>query len=151
MTLPIRNAERHLANLEKVPNGTSQPTGWTEVVRRRTGNNNTNNKVKNVTVGTLNAANIIIKPMEKRAHLHLLHLHPKTTDEDVKAHLRSLKLDDVNVFKINSKSPENYSSFRLTMPFELLERVNSPSNWPSGCKLQRFRFFHTPKTINQVT
>ena len=131
---------------DKVPARIPIPPEWKQVVRKRS-----NNKNSRAVVGDLEAENAQIRAMDKKAHLHLLHMHPDTTEESVAGHLQSLNLSDCMVFKIKSRSPNSYSSFRITMPFDMLNKVNSPSIWPKGAKIQRYRFFHRPASREPTT
>ena len=136
------NATRdHGTRGETIQSGSNKnnpPDEWTQVVRRPV--------KKPAVVGSLAPSeNLTIKARDRKAHLHLSNLHPETECDSVADHLQSFKFEGCIVEKIRPKHPEYYSSFKLTIPFDLLEKINSPAIWPLGAKVRRFRFFQTPR------
>ena len=85
---------------------------------------------------------------ERKAHLHISRIHPDTTTEEIKLHVASKGVENVEVEKLNSLHPQAYSSFKFTIPFDKLKIVNEASMWP--CKTQILCFFFPRKQKSVV-
>ena len=101
-----------------------------------------NNKTK--LIGTSNA-DIGIKAAPKYAYIHVFRLAIGTTSDAVKLHLNKYGINDCEVDKLEPKFPKKYTSFKITLPFSLLENINSPDIWPSDAIIQRFLFLRSKK------
>lgn len=89
----------------------------------------------NFKVGT--GSSTKLKQADRHAFLHVYNLHPSTEEKDIIENL-SLICDKVVCEKLNAKHPDLYSSFKLTVPFERLEEVSDPDNWPCNVRISRF-------------
>ncbi|KAJ3644214.1 hypothetical protein Zmor_026884 [Zophobas morio] len=90
----------------------------------------------------------IIKSAPKKAHLHVYRLHPNATGDHLEQFLQQ-KLSDFQCEKLKSKHPEEYSSFKVPINFDELNKATDPELWPTGTCINRF--FHkgtksTPQT-----
>ena len=118
---------------------TNESTDWRTQKRR-----NRNNK--NKLVGTSNA-DIGIKAAPKYAHLHVFRLAIGTTTDAVKNHLNNSGIKECEIEKLEPKYPKKYTSFKITVPFNLLEKINPPDIWPSQAVVQRFLFLRPKQRI----
>lgn len=94
-------------------------------------------------VGNLNSSDVKIRAVPRTTSLHVYRLHPETSVDDVLSHLES-KFPGVLCEKLNSKFPELYSSFKITVRSDLAEEIMSPSTWPDGTCVNKF-FLQRPK------
>lgn len=90
----------------------------------------------NTTHGT--ATNIELKGSVRYAHLHMYGLEPTTTEADITNYLSAKGINNTKLEKLKSKHPEEYASYKLSVPFEMLEEAKKPELWPSGVRLNRF-------------
>lgn len=96
------------------------------------------NSTKNQVVGQLtDSTTCSLRAAPKLVHFHLTKLHPDTKKEDVLAYT-SDKLSDVTVEQLQSKYPDSYSSFKLSVPEDKSDKVLDPTVWPAGAVLNRF-------------
>lgn len=79
-----------------------------------------------------------IKAATKYAHFHVFRLEPNLSTEDLEAYLKSKKVEDVKCLKITSKRPEEYSSFKVTVPSRLENLILDPMTWPQDVCVNRF-------------
>lgn len=96
-------------------------------------------------VGTQKTNTLNVVPKIKFSHLHVTRLSPDTTVDELKNYFQQHK-QDVTCEKLNSKQPEVYSSFKVTLPAEVLDIVLNPEFWPVGVAVNRF----FPKRRQQV-
>lgn len=102
---------------------------------------------KRVVVGT--AAGSTLRASTTYGYLHVYNLQPGTNVDDVVSHLRLQNITNVQCEGMESKYPERYASFKLTVPLEQLEEIKNPALWPRGSKINRFLLYvgkRTPKT-----
>lgn len=90
----------------------------------------------NTTHGT--GKNLELKGTIRYAHLHVYGFDPKTAEETIIKHLVTNKINNPKIEKLNSKYPDEYSSFKISVPFELLEEAKKPDIWPAGVRINRF-------------
>lgn len=95
-------------------------------------------KQKNLVRGV--AENTTVKGVKPVAHLHVCKLDPATEAEELKKYLLTRNLSDVICTKIESKWPEKYSSFKVSVPFQQLQEATNPHIWPEGTQITRFLF-----------
>lgn len=84
--------------------------------------------------------NCTIKAATRYVHFHAFRLDPDLTDHDLEAYLRNRQIDDVKCTRISSKHPDEYSSFKVTVPARLEEVIVDPKIWPNNACLNRFLF-----------
>lgn len=90
----------------------------------------------NAVVGT--AADKSIRGVPKLAHVHVFKLAPATRVEDLQAFLGEAGFTDAVCTTLPSRYPDDYSSFKISLPFDQLPGIRNPGLWPSGVKLDRF-------------
>ncbi|KAK9680742.1 hypothetical protein QE152_g38853 [Popillia japonica] len=79
-----------------------------------------------------------IKAATKYAHFHVYRLEPNSSSEDLEAYLKSKKVENVKCLKVTSKRPEEYSSFKVTVPSRLENLILDPMTWPQDVCVNRF-------------
>ena len=115
----------------------SGSTGWSEVVKRK-------RSIKKPTiVGT--ATDIGIKAAVQYAHLHAYKLEPNLNADQLKNYLQSVGVQDVMCEKMDSKYPAQYSSFKISVKQDQLEKVKDANIWPKNARINRF-LEHLKKT-----
>lgn len=78
-----------------------------------------------------------LRAAPRLAYLHVFRLCPKTTAEDVSRYIGQL-CTGVAVEMLASRHPEEYSSFKLVVPFQHLEVLKNPNVWPAGTNIKKF-------------
>lgn len=81
--------------------------------------------------------NSSLRAAESYSHWHVYRLHPETKPEDVLAYLQA-DFPKVQVEKLDSVSPEVYSSFRVSVRENDVQKILNPDLWPSGARVNRF-------------
>ena len=99
-------------------------------------------------VGSSTSSAGLLKAAPKKAHIHIYRLMPDTNLEEVMNHIKP-QAPEATVQKLNSRHPENYSSFQVTVDYENRESVMDPGIWPAGTRLNRF--FHLRQNIKPST
>lgn len=109
---------------------------WQEVRRKK---NNTNRTVQNElrVIRGGNKTMDSLRAAPKKIYLHISRLCPETKAEDVQRYLNQL-CQGVMVEKLNSRHPDEYSSFKLTALCEHAAVLKNPDTWPSGTNIKRF-------------
>lgn len=94
-------------------------------------------KKKNNTVyGTVE--NTLIKGVTRYSHFHICKLQPSTCAEDVVKYLESKNICDVKCEKIVSRFPNEYSSFKVSVPFKYKEEITKAELWPQDVGINPF-------------
>lgn len=88
-------------------------------------------------VGTSKTHNLHAVPKIKFSHIHITRLSPETTTSDLENFFNG-NIPNVSCEQLTSRKPEVYSSFKLTLPTEFLEKVLSPDFWPEGIAVNEF-------------
>ena len=135
-------------NVNEDANPSSKVHPWEQAKRRR-------NPKKNLVIGILETAaeiggnsesNFSASKRVSKTNIHVTRVNPKVTVGTVKSYVQ-MKMDrqqDVNgnfecdILQLNSKYPESYSSFKVTVNSNLLSKVMDPTFWPSGVAVRRY-------------
>lgn len=88
-------------------------------------------------MGTLKSDLLHVVPKKQLSHLHISRLSPKTTEADLERFFKQ-HIQDISCEKLNSKQPDVYSSFKVTVPADFLEKALSPEFWPEGVAINKF-------------
>ncbi|KAK5643021.1 hypothetical protein RI129_009188 [Pyrocoelia pectoralis] len=104
--------------------------GWQQQKSRR-------NRANTLTTGTGNGESSL-KGVIKKIHFHVSRLHPNTNANDVKTHLANHSISDAAVEQVDSKHPQLYTSFKVSVLPEFKENILTPTNWPLGICINRF-------------
>ena len=93
---------------------------------------------KQVLIGGRNSSEISnIKTVSKKAFLFVTRIDPSTTNDVIQEYIQS-SFPEATCEQLNSKFPDIYSSFKVTINAENLDRAFDPSVWPQGDMVTRF-------------
>lgn len=81
-----------------------------------------------------------IKAAIRYKHLYVNRLEPNLSDTKLEEYLNTKGLTNVKCTKMNSKYPEEYSSFKVSVPIQLTELARDPNIWPENVCINPF--FH---------
>jgi len=99
--------------------------------------NQKSNTFKNISIqGTNKDANI--KGAPKWRSFHAYRLSVDTTVESLKKHLEDKNISAVKCEKLNSKHPDEYTSFKISAPSNQTELLLDPKIWPEGVLINHF-------------
>lgn len=133
-----------IAQAQALPGRDQSDGPFTEVRNRRgKGHQRINRPItgKNeATTGGLNSGQLL-------SFLHVYKLHPHTTEVELNNYLKQA-FPEVTSEKLNSRYPNYYSSFKVTIHEEHLNTAMDPSFWPKGVLVNRF--FHKRKTQDKI-
>ena len=81
-----------------------------------------------------------LKGVAPQHHLHVYRLARDTSCEDIKNYLQAKNLKINKCEKLQSKYPNEYASFKLSVPENEAAKITNPDLWPVGVRINRF--FH---------
>lgn len=70
--------------------------------------------------------------------MHVCGLQPTTTEKEIDEYLRGKSINNIKCEKITAKRPDEYASFKISVPNDYLETTKQPELWPSGVRVNRF-------------
>lgn len=85
-----------------------------------------------------NATNTSIQGVAKHVDFHVYRLDPKATRDDVISHLGSMGITNVRCERMQAKYPDEYSSFKVSIPAGKIEDFKKPEMWPEYVCINRF-------------
>lgn len=98
------------------------------------------NRLKDIIYGAKGASNPgDLKGVPRLGFIHVSKLDPATTPDAVETYLKQI-VPGCRCEQLDSKHPDVYSSFKITVPYDNITQVMNPSIWPTGARLDRF--FH---------
>lgn len=140
--VPSSNNTRPVQKISNNDHDTKQEDPFIEVKSRK------HRRSNKPIVGTNdNRVDQLIKPADTKAFLHVYKLHPSTTTQNMIDFLKPI-FPDVEVSKLDSRYPEYYSSFKVTVKETMLAAATSPTLWPKGTCVNRF--FHRKTTSAKI-
>lgn len=133
----VKSSETEQSDINGVNSENSTPTTskslWTEVVRRKT-----NNKRPPV-IGNITDSSIKLMGVPKYVSLHVYRLGPGTKSAQVIDFIKP-KFPEAKCEQLNSRNPEEYSSFKVDIYEENLNSALDANSWPSSACVRRFFF-----------
>nr|CAI5832057.1 unnamed protein product [Callosobruchus analis] len=108
-------------SVQGMGNQTTEETPWKEVRNRRR-----SSQGRNLVIGK-NAENNSVRGLEKRVVLHVSRVDPSVNIEDMESFLK-LNFPEVAVERLQSKFPEIYSSFKVSISQENFSYHRKDSN-----------------------
>lgn len=78
------------------------------------------------------------------SHAHISNLSPDVTEEKIIQYLNKNNIKDASCKKLISNRPEEYSSFKVSVPKSSFDTIKDPSLWPEGTRINNF-LFHLSK------
>lgn len=119
-----------------VKNPETVDDGWKKVIRKKakftakTAQTGGNSKISS------------FQAIQKKKFLHVWSLHPDTSEEAIKEHVKSIiDSEDINVEKIIPKTRRDYSSFRVGIPESQFDKVNNTDSWPVNTQFNEWIWF----------
>lgn len=112
--------------------GNAPKNDWVEVRSRRRAREN---KTTGIVGSIIQSCGIQAAP--RKAFLYVSRLKPETTCDELAAYLKS-RFPEVTCERAQSKFPDHYSSFKVTINFINLESAMKPDIWPMGTYVGRF-------------
>ncbi|KAK9730087.1 hypothetical protein QE152_g15496 [Popillia japonica] len=79
-----------------------------------------------------------VKGITRYAHLHVFGFEPNTTEANITRYLSKKGINKIKIEQLKSRRPEEYASYKISVPLEMLEEAQKPSLWPTGVKMNRF-------------
>lgn len=116
---------------------TNQPnnTTWSKVVQRRP-HGRPSRKVPQI-VGESTISSLKVAP--RKGFIYVSRLAPDTTADEV-CELLKPEFPEVTCHQLETKYPQYYSAFKVTVHLHNFETALKPNHWPSGCYVTRY--FH---------
>lgn len=82
----------------------------------------------------------------RKVHLHLTRVNPAVDTENITAYIsrkllskhNDANIANVEVLKLNSRYPQDYSSFKVTTTSTYLQSLLEPDFWPSGVAVRKY-------------
>lgn len=78
-------------------------------------------------------------------HFHTTNWDPNTSDEVLSAYLSEI-VPGIKVEKLNSRNPDVYASFKVSVPVDKAHFIMKPEIWPTGVAVNQF-FRRNPNII----
>lgn len=75
-----------------------------------------------------------------------------TTIEDIDYYLKSKLVSNANIstYKFSYSQPRSIASFKITVPFDIFDKVLDPCFWPDNALVREFVYKENPRTRNNV-
>lgn len=81
-----------------------------------------------------------IKAITLYSHAHISNLDPELTADKILQYLNKNDLKEVKCIKLKSNRPDEYSSFKISVPSSEFTKVKDPTLWPEGTRINNFLF-----------
>lgn len=78
------------------------------------------------------------KGVAKLGHLHVYRLEPTVTAGAVGDYLKNCGFTGVTCEGLQSKYPDVYSSFKISCPVDVIDKIKDPTLWPAGVVINKF-------------
>lgn len=110
-----------------------------EAVPKSNINSRPRNKPKTLLVGKMHMDNVYLKAAQKVSlkYFHITNFAPETEIDTLREYLITLS-SEIKIEKINSRRPEIYSSFKLSIPETDVDTIMNPDIWPEGVVINQF-------------
>lgn len=92
---------------------------------------------KGLIAGVKKGTNLLLKTAPRKAYLYVSQLDPSTKPEDVMDFL-SGEFPEVTCEVLQSRHPELYASFKVSLDRDNLEKAMNAETWPCGSIIRRF-------------
>lgn len=113
-----------------------------QLVRRQRKSNSKGNTI----TGTAPSSNL--KAITKYNYVYVTRLDKTTSVEDIVGYLKEKNFLNVICDKMSSKKPDVYSSFRVGVPFNEINKLKEPEVWPMGAYVNTFFWKMKPHQIS---
>lgn len=124
-------------------NNTTEP--WNTVVQRRNKNRGIH---KHAVIGEKITGDTNLKVVPKKAFIFVSRLEPGTKSEAI-VELIKTEMPEAQCEELKSKFPQIYTSFKVTVDMQNLDKIMNSKLWPSGAYVSRF--FHRRQTTMEAS
>lgn len=97
---------------------------------------------RDIILGNRDSDGESLKAVPQVGYIHVYRLDPGTSEQAVSEYLKQF-IPDCKCEILNSKHPEVYSSFKITVPLNDVEKVMNPNVWPVGTRVNRYFHRHS--------
>lgn len=118
----------HSSQLLNTPVSSQKKEQWSEVVKKK--------RKRSLVVGN-NTVNMSVKGVPKTIDLHVYRVDTQTTVTELAAFLRP-NFPEVICESLESRYPDLYTSYKVTIFEEHFKKAMDPQFWPKGACVQRF-------------
>lgn len=123
-------ARAKLSNVINLANGDFEAENYRKVNKSR--------KTSHTVVGKkIDDGRCSLRAAESYSYWHVYRLHPDTKKEELEIYLQT-EFPGVQVEGLQSSSPTQYSSFKVTVKESEEQKILDPGLWPSGTRINRF-------------
>lgn len=130
--------------------GSSETRAWTEVVKKNITKRIHPSKPKQIVVGGNSSSNNnMLKTVPKKTYLFVSRLDPSTTVNMLEDYVK-VNFPEVKCEPLKAKYPEHYSSFKITINEENLEKAMDSKQWPQGALVMRYFLKKIPIHQNET-
>lgn len=91
-------------------------------------------------IGTSQNVNLTISSAPKWGYLHVSNLDPSLGEDVLMKHLEANGIENSKCIKLKSNRPNEYSSFKITVPDSHFIAAKNPDLWPRGVRVNNFLF-----------
>lgn len=84
---------------------------------------------------------LTLRPSERYTYFSVSRLHPDTSTEDLKSHLRGVGVASFVVFQLKTRTGE-FSSFKVGVPGSASIEFSDPTLWPTGVYVRQWEKFN---------
>lgn len=137
---------KHIMNessMKIIDEKTKKDEDWSVVESKR--------RKSKMVVGTGNEnIQTTVKGVPKTIDLHVYRINPGTSPEDLKTVLKP-HFPEVVATSIDSRKPEVYSSFKVTIFQENFGKAMDATLWPKNCCVRRFLYLRAKTNLNQAS
>ncbi|KAJ8911696.1 hypothetical protein NQ315_017149 [Exocentrus adspersus] len=105
--------------------------GWTNVKHKRS------NKKRNIVIGSNKNTPVTISAVPRIVWLHVCRLDPQTTEANLREALVA-NFPEIICEKIESRYPDLYSSFKVSILEKHFDKSMCPDMWPEGACISKF-------------
>ena len=71
-------------------------------------------------------------------HFHVFQVAPHVTEATMLKYLTDKEFTKVKCEKMRSKRPDEYSSYKISVPADQSEKLKQPEVWPKNVRINRF-------------
>ncbi|KAJ3656835.1 hypothetical protein Zmor_015880 [Zophobas morio] len=129
---PVQDDNETLDNNKTLQN---EDDNWNKVKSKKKHHRESNKPITGCTVD-----NSTLKTVPRRSFIHVYRLNPSTTTKDIEDHLCMSNIRTFGVEKLQSRYPDLYSSFKVTIDHKDQDVAMKPETWPPASCVNRF--FH---------
>lgn len=137
----VKETEKHIISQNKTEsrtftlttnNKTDDDERWKTVMKKK------KNRKSNTVYGTVQ--NAALKGATQYSHFHVSGLEPDISVAGLTNYLKDKEIENIKCEKMQSNRPEEYSSFKLSVPAIYKDIITNPETWPLYVRVNPFLF-----------